>query len=144
MDSPLRKVVYCSVSEIRGTDHEIAAGVTDILSKARQKNSRLGVTGALLYYDERFAQVLEGPPEALDGLLAAIERDVRNRQVTVALDTPATKRDFPDWSMAFGAVGEHPSMAVAIDAVLAKAPHAGEEILALLKGLIVKEDDWLL
>ena len=144
MNSDLRIIVYCSTSEIRGTDTDIAAGISEILSVSRLKNPEAGITGALLYNDGYFAQILEGPANVLGRLVNSIQADPRNSNFTLALDGPAAERYFPDWSMAFGAVGEHPAISAAISAVLSHSSHSGEEILEVMKGLILKEDDWLL
>jgi len=143
MDSDLRTIVYCSTSAIKGTEAEIADALLDLLDKARLKNSCLGITGALLYNHGDFAQVLEGHPRVLDRLVATIDADPRHRNVTVALDRPIAERAFPVWTMAFGLVGEHPAIDRAIGAVFAGAPNADENMLDVLKKMIVKEDDWL-
>jgi blue light- and temperature-responsive anti-repressor len=144
MDSDLQVVVYCSTSEIKGSDAEVAAELHKILFDARSKNSGLGITGALLYNHGDFAQILEGPRNLVAQLIGTIRVDPRHLNVTVCLDSPSTERAFPDWSMAFGSSGEHADIDRAIGSVFAGSPHAGEEMRGLLQGLIVKEDDWLL
>lgn len=142
--SDLATIVYCSISAMKGTTAEVQEGLFDLLAKARVKNAELGITGALLYNGSHFAQVLEGPRQALDAMIASIRADVRNENLTVAIDRKLPQRDFPDWSMAFAAKSDDPPASAAMEAVLTGSPVAGEEVLQVLKRLIVKEDDWLL
>ena len=51
------RLIYRSHSLLAARDD---AGLADILKTARHKNADLGVTGALMLYDDWFAQVLEG------------------------------------------------------------------------------------
>ena len=79
-----------------------------ILETSRLKNSALDVTGALLFHDERWLQVLEGQRCAVEELFETIRRDPRHDRVTHQGTHPASKRYFADWSMAFldpGAAG---------------------------------------
>ena len=109
-------------------DHELS----HILRTARARNASLGITGALMLYDNWFAQVLEGPEGAVKSLFARIEADKRHNGVEVLEQGPADKRAFERWAMAH--VGEHgeadiPMMAVG-DHVEAAAPwrsDAGQE-----------------
>jgi hypothetical protein len=67
---------------------------------AASKNRALGVTGLLMASGGLFYQVIEGPPEAVDELYAAIEADERHTDIillSVEHDSPS--RLFPDWSM---------------------------------------------
>ena len=83
------------------TDHELS----HILRTARARNASLGITGALMLYDNWFAQVLEGPEGAVKSLFARIEADKRHNSVEVLEQGPADKRAFERWAMAH--VGEH-------------------------------------
>jgi hypothetical protein len=75
--------------------------LTELLVKAREKNSRLGVTGMLLYQDGNFMQALEGEEPAVRQLYATISQDVRHRGTIVLLEEQISKRQFGDWSMGF-------------------------------------------
>jgi hypothetical protein len=72
-----------------------------LLTKARAKNTSLGVTGMLLYKDGNFIQAVEGPKAHVLDLESAIVADPRHRDVMVLLRGPATARSFADWSMGF-------------------------------------------
>ncbi|HTU44043.1 MAG TPA: BLUF domain-containing protein [Bryobacteraceae bacterium] len=78
----------------------------EVLRTARNNNQRLDITGMLLYKDGNFMQVLEGPREALSGLMSSIERDSRHRGMIVLIKKPIEERQFANWSMAFKDLNE--------------------------------------
>jgi acylphosphatase len=73
----------------------------DILRIARSNNTRLGVTGILLYKDGSIMQVLEGEAEAVDPLFEVIQQDPRHKDVIVIDRAEIGQRGFADWSMGF-------------------------------------------
>jgi hypothetical protein len=75
--------------------------LVDLLVKARAKNSRLGITGMLLYKGGNFIQLLEGEEAVVHQLFATICQDPRHLGVIVLLDEPAGEPLFGDWSMGF-------------------------------------------
>lgn len=80
----------------------IAQGdINDLLEAAQQRNRRLGLTGMLLFSGEHFAQVLEGPREALDALLPGILADRRHQDVQLLCHEPLAQREFAAWSLAY-------------------------------------------
>jgi blue light- and temperature-responsive anti-repressor len=72
-----------------------------IVSGARQRNQSDAVTGALLYADGGFAQVIEGAREIVERTFDRIALDRRHTDVTVLCFTPTQRRSFPDWPLAF-------------------------------------------
>ena len=83
---------------------EIGAGDTvldEILSAARARNRTLDVTGALIFTQNHFAQLLEGPAAAIDQLMSSIERDPRHRDVKIVRTERNTVRRFAGWHMAY-------------------------------------------
>lgn len=79
-----------------GGDEEVAR----IVARSRARNQALQVTGALVFTNDHFAQILEGPPESVDLLFAAIEADRRHAALRCYQEWPA-RRFYPDWSMAY-------------------------------------------
>lgn len=143
----LYRLVYCSRNRICGSDAEVAEELQSILAKARANNSRLGVTGALLYNSGNFAQVLEGRLESIEKIFEAIQRDPRHSEVVVIQSGPAEERDFPEWSMAFTGNNTSENMPLAtaaFEAVFTNVVGSGEQMLSVLRDLIVREDDWVL
>ena len=98
---PLHRVLYCSRNLIPGAPEAVAAHIRGILAVSRRNNARDGITGGLLFSEGCFAQVLEGPLDALETTFERIQCDERHSDVTVLQSGPITARDFPDWSMAF-------------------------------------------
>jgi len=72
-----------------------------LVQRARIRNVRLGVTGALLYDGFRFMQCLEGPEAAVDLVYGAITGDARHKDIALLYRQGTTRRDFPKWSMGF-------------------------------------------
>jgi hypothetical protein len=105
MTTPLITLMYCSHGRIG--DHERAdSAIHDILVSARTNNAREKVTGALLYSMNCFAQILEGPEEAVERIFARLQHDSRHHDIVVLIKAPITERRFPDWSMAFTSAGD--------------------------------------
>lgn len=94
----IRRVVYCSRAT-QEMDHET---LMKILHDARSFNAMDDISGVLLHDRGYFLQVLEGPFEAIENLLATLRADSRHEQVEVLVDDVVQERLFPDWQMGFG------------------------------------------
>ena len=77
------------------------AELLELLARSRENNSKLGVTGMLLYKDGEFMQVLEGAEQTVRTLIAKIERDPRHKNVSKLLIGNCPERQFPFWYMGF-------------------------------------------
>lgn len=77
-----------------------AQALDELIDVARRNNEQRGITGALLYTGGHFAQVLEGPEDAVRRTMASIERDPRHTAVRRLLEAPMPRRLFGLWSMA--------------------------------------------
>jgi hypothetical protein len=75
--------------------------LADLLKRARDKNSRLGITGMLLYKDGNFMQAIEGPDQAVRDLYSTIALDTRHRGAMKLIDYPIKERQFAEWTMGF-------------------------------------------
>lgn len=93
-------IIYASVE----TQGFTPAHLTELLQKARVENERLHLTGMLLYSEGNFFQVLEGEPDAVDGMYKKLHLDKRHHQLTLIVREPIAKRYFADWSMGFSNV----------------------------------------
>ncbi len=91
----LIRVVYASAT------HETfsAAELAELLRLARVNNSRLGVSGLLLFHEGSFLQVLEGDAQVVDALYAKIAADPRHHQLVLLGRFEVEERAFADWSM---------------------------------------------
>lgn len=94
-------LVYQSTAAVQFSTQNLI----DLLNKARQVNSSLGVSGMLLFKEGNFLQVLEGDQEAIVKLYAKIGTDFRHRNVITLSQSTLKERDFPDWSMGFHDLG---------------------------------------
>ena len=86
---------------MQGID-DVAREMERILDASRLDNRRDGITGALLYGEGCFAQVLEGPTAAVERTFERIRCDVRHADVVVLESRAVRTRLFGDWSMAYG------------------------------------------
>lgn len=143
MIADLYSLAYFSRSAV-GEDGA-AAEIERLLATARARNAAHGITGALLYSDRCFAQVLEGPLAAVEAIFEKIEVDPRHRDVALLHFKPVDARSFADWSMAFAGVHARTPLPFAIPGVVAqpdaaKRAGAGERLVAVLRDLIAKHD----
>lgn len=105
MTDTLFSLAYVSRSTLSSGQSEIDAQIAAILQSARRNNQRLKVTGALLFTEGSFAQVLEGPQAAVEEIFEAIECDLRHNRVTMLHFHAVEGRSFADWDMAYAGAG---------------------------------------
>jgi hypothetical protein len=104
--APILRLIYRSHSRLpRLASGAQEAALADILRVSRANNDAAGVTGALVLYDDWFAQVLEGPEPAVSALYARIRADPRHDTVELDSRVDAGARLFGRWAMAL--VAEH-------------------------------------
>ena len=77
-------------------DRELA----EILAVSLLHNQAKSITGALVSTPTRFAQVLEGPRQAVMTTMKRIEADPRHRDIAIVADEMLPERSFPRWSLA--------------------------------------------
>ena len=95
----IRSWMYVSDSLIAPEPHD--AVLDEMVALARAKNERLDVTGCLLSAGGRFAQIIEGPPDAIADLRRSIQADPRHTRVTTVDVEQTETRRFTDWSLAY-------------------------------------------
>lgn len=94
MDS-LIHLIYCSAAT-----HEMSSKeLSELVTIARKKNAKTGITGMLLYSDKSFFQVLEGDEEQIDELFDLISSDTRHNKLTTIIKEKIPHREFGDWTM---------------------------------------------
>lgn len=91
------QVIYSSVSS---TPLEID-DLEDILESAQIANASEGITGALVYVDGHFLQVLEGEQKSVEDLMRRIVKDLRHEAVDVLHAGEVAEATFRDWQMAY-------------------------------------------
>ena len=72
-----------------------------LLTRARARNTRFGVSGMLLHHEGSFLQVLEGPEDGVETILASILRDPRHTTAKTLSREIIHQREFETWSMGF-------------------------------------------
>lgn len=127
----LSSLVYVSRSSLALNGDNDA--VDEIVSIANSHNRTLRMSGALIYTELHFAQLLEGPACAIDELMRSIRRDERHCDVTVVAEQKISTRKFKDWAMAYS--GPSPYLDRYIKRLISPAT-AEEERLPLVEHLI--------
>jgi hypothetical protein len=145
MPTQLYSLAYFSRNAITGTAIEVQAQIDSILASARRNNARDGVTGALLFSDGCFAQVLEGRRADIEAIFEVIQCDTRHRDVTILHLHPVERRSYAEWAMAFAGID-----GVSIDPGLRdsgmstpaeiSATDAGVNLLAALHSVVHRDD----
>ena len=77
-----------------------------MLSKARDFNSQHGITGCLVFHNQKFLQLIEGPEKEVMTLYHRIKEDQRHIAVTNLGEHTLEDRLFDQWSMAFHDFGD--------------------------------------
>ena len=95
---PVFRLVYRSRLRLPTRDSRAVLGA--IYGRARAKNAELGVSGALLVWNESVVQVLEGEEATVRALFATIHDDPRHDSVAVISEGPVAGRVFGRWAMA--------------------------------------------
>jgi len=75
--------------------------VADILEQASRNNPFLALTGVLTWSGDTFVQLLEGPSDALDVIMAKLLFDPRHSDIDILAREPVSERTFPEWSLVF-------------------------------------------
>ena len=146
MESNLYAIAYFSRNTIQGDADQLKSEISNILKIARANNSKRGVTGALLYSDRCFAQVLEGPLASVETVFEQIECDGRHRDIKILHFRPIEVRSFGAWSMGFVGGPERHGVPVDLEGLI-KTPadiesgQAGRDVVTILSDLIRRHED---
>ena len=103
MASGLIRIIYASTASFEFTEKDLV----DLLTVARNENSKIDVTGILLYTERSFFQILEGHADAVNQLFAKISKDKRHASVVTIIKERIAIRSFPEWSMGFADISQH-------------------------------------
>ena len=95
---PIYQLIYGS----QVADEFCEKDLMDILHVSRKLNKLANISGALIYHNHYFLQVLEGEEKAVKTLFhERISKDSRHREVSIFSDGVVEKRDFSYWNMGF-------------------------------------------
>ena len=73
----------------------------DILEQAQGRNAENQITGALVYVDGSFLQILEGEKESVETLMQVISRDLRHETIAILQSGEIPCAAFTNWKMAY-------------------------------------------
>lgn len=140
MTDDLTRVVYFSRSAMPENLDELEREIDRILTLSQRNNAEAGVTGALVFSNGAFGQLLEGPTDAVEEIFERIQSDERHHDVTVLDLKLVARREFPEWSM--GYVGSRPSHAAAFSVRedLSLESKNGDGVVQLLRRLACEHE----
>ena len=86
------------------SDHDL----DQLLTNCRRNNAAASVTGALLYHNGYFMQLIEGQLDAINAIYDRIQADPRHEVLSVLFEDEISARFFPDWTMGYRAAEDMP------------------------------------
>ena len=92
---PLMTLTYRS----RATSPLSETQLVDLQHSAAARNHAEGITGMMVYNDDRFFQWLEGPPASIARIWSSISRDPRHADIEAISVHTAPSRLFGNWSL---------------------------------------------
>lgn len=90
-------LVYISRSKLNATERQ--DHLADIVKVSTYRNADAGITGILTLQDERFIQLLEGTPAALDLLMLHLHFDERHEDIRIVARDQIPLKEVTGWSM---------------------------------------------
>lgn len=94
---PLVARTYLSQSKLNWTDEAI----DQLLERSKQNNTTKGITGAVIYANSYFMQLIEGPQSAVDEPYSVIEADPGHDILSLLRNQEIESRQFSDWAMEY-------------------------------------------
>ena len=93
----VHRIVYVSTATRACADTELE----ELLNRCRANNAKAGITGMLVYHDQSFLQMIEGPAGALNALFSRLRADTRHHKSVLLLRERIRERSFANWAMGF-------------------------------------------
>jgi hypothetical protein len=120
------------VSRRPATTDDIAA----IVQVSRARNASLDVTGALVASRNWFAQILEGPGDSIDELMASISCDERHSDMEILVYSDIAERQFGDWALAYNGSSYFVDQLIEVLAVRTSATPVPYHLKRLVQGIV--------
>ena len=114
-----------------------------IVTAARRRNEQLDVTGCLIFARTRFAQILDGPADAIAELRQSIRADHRHVGVTPIEVGQIGGRRFSEWSLAYAGPSifvERITEEMLTKLTTSRAPEPINALLQLMENLTPQHD----
>ncbi len=102
----MHRLLYTSEARPVGSGDAAQDEVQALCRRFADANAAVGLSGALIYIDRQFIQVLEGTLDVLEDLFERICCDFRHANVRLIDLMPIEERLFKDWGMACLSAGE--------------------------------------
>lgn len=102
----LFRLVFYSRNRIPETGNSVAKEMRAILEASTRNNPPANLTGALIFNDQYFAQIMEGDRGAVTNRFCKIANDPRHSDIVIVEARPIEHRMFTDWSMAYAGHSE--------------------------------------
>ena len=125
-----RLVYWSKASEGTGT-----GDVFDIVDASARNNPARDITGFLIFDEDRFFQLIEGPGDALTALMERLGSDPRHHSVEILERRDAVERWFPTWKMKQLISFNSPPAMEELREIL-HAKEGGDRVLTLLNGFL--------
>jgi len=132
------RLVYFSKNLLDPLDGSVLRQLSEILNTSKRRNKPAGLTGALVFDDSWFLQVLEGERADVWKTFKRIESDERHAGVVVVEIKPMQERMFGNWWMGFARRVDENEQAFRPhlrDGKLKPEDMTADEILALMTAL---------
>lgn len=98
----LYQITYRSEAVGDVTDSKIS----DVLEVSKHNNSKLEITGCLIYKENFFLQILEGEEDLVRKLYFTIKGDMRHENVNILHEGHSEERLFTKWDMAYARLND--------------------------------------
>lgn len=96
---PLSRLLYTSDACIRDGDVPAVIQVHEMAHASAKRNAVSQLSGALLFVENQFIQVLEGDPQAIEQTFERICCDLRHTNVKLVDLASVSERIFSEWEM---------------------------------------------
>ena len=134
----LARLIYVSEPQLEPAKGSTLTQIAAIMSSSRRNNQAADITGALVYDESWFLQVLEGDRRAIWQTFARINEDERHAGCLLVEMMEASDRLFGNWWMGLATRDAVTAPAFApylVGDVLRADAMSARDVLALMKGL---------
>jgi len=102
----LFRLTYYSRNKIAEGNASLTDSLKSILQSCKKNNPGSGISGALMFSNDYFAQVLEGDRKSVTETFCRISQDPRHGDIVILHAHPIEQRLFGDWAMSFAGQSE--------------------------------------
>lgn len=102
----LFRLTYYSRNKIAEGSVSLTDSLKGILQSCKKNNPGSGISGALMFSNDFFAQVLEGDRKAVTETFCRISQDKRHGDIVILHAHPVEQRLFGGWAMSFAGQSE--------------------------------------